>query len=121
MDVLCCLLLSFSWTLLLGSIGMSFVALGATMRLYAARHARGFCWQMDRRIVSVWSSQICIDQPIVHCHQIRSEARGEAGLVGGLFGIFSVGLICYRGVLLVQLLDHLLEVSVDARSQVLLV
>ena len=108
---------------------MSFVALGATMRLYAARHARGFCWQMDRRIVSVWSSQICIDQPIVHCHQIRAEARGEAGivgggeagLVGGLFVIFVVDHIGYRGVLLVQLLDHLLEVSVDARSQVLLV
>ena len=97
---------------------MSFVELGATTRLYAA-HARGFCRQMDRRIEVVWSSQICIDRPTVHCHQVRSEARGEAGLVGGLFVIFVVGLICYRGVLLVPLLDHLLEVSVDARSQVL--
>ena len=108
---------------------MSFVELGATTRLYAARHALGFCRQMDRRIESVWSSQICIDQPIVHCHQIRYEARGEAGivgggeagLVGGLFVIIVVDLIDYRCVLLVQLLDHLLEVSVDARSQVLLV
>ena len=66
--------------------------------------------------------RICIDQPILRYHQIRSESRGEAGLVGGLFGILSVvDLICHRGVLLVQLLDHLLEVSVDARSQVLLV
>ena len=108
---------------------MSFVELGSTTRLYAALHARGFCRQMDRRIEAVWSPQICIDQPIVHGHKIRSEARGEAGLVGsgeagsvgGHFVIYVVGLICYRGVLLVQLLDHLLEVSVDAGSQVLLV
>ena len=119
----------FSWTPRPGSTGMSFVELGSTTRLYAALHARGFCRQMDRRIEAVWSSQICMDQLIVHCHQIRSEARGEAGivgggvagLVGGLIVIFVVDLICYRCVLLVQLLDHLLEVSVDAGSQVLLV
>ena len=108
---------------------MSFVELGATTLRYAARHALGFCRQMDRRIEYVWSSRICIDQPIVHCHQIRYEARGESGIVGGgetgLVGglvVFFVGdLIDYRCVLLVQLLDHLLEVSVDAGSQVLLV
>ena len=76
-----------------------------------------------------WTAASRLDPQIMHCHQIRSEARGEAGrvgggvagLVGGLVVIFVVDLICYRCVLLVQLLDHLLEVSVDARSQVLLV
>ena len=55
-------------------------------------------------------------------------SRVEAGLVGGgqawllrVYVIVVVVLICYRGVLLVQLLDQLLEVSLDARSQVLLV
>ena len=108
---------------------MYFVELGSTTRLYAAQHARVFCRQMDRRFEAVWSPHICIDQPIVHWYKIPCEARGEAGLVGsgeagsvgGHFVIYVVGLICYRGVLLVQLLDHLLEVSVDAGSQVLLV
>ena len=108
---------------------MHFAELGSTTRLYAAQHARVFCRQMDRRFEAVWSPHICIDEPIVHCDKIPCEARGEAELVGAgvaglvvrVFVIFVVGLICYRGVLLVQLLDHLLEVSVDARSQVLLV
>ena len=65
---------------------MSFVELGSTTRLYAALHARGFCRQKYRRIEAVWSPQICIDLPIVHGHKIPSEARGEAGLVGGVFG-----------------------------------
>ena len=108
---------------------MCFVELGSTTRLYAAQHARGFCRQMDRRFEAVWSPHICIDQPIVHWYKTPCEARGEAGLVDGgvaglvvgVFVIFVVGLICYRGVLLVQLLDQLFEVSVDALSQVLLV
>ena len=49
------------------------------------------------------------------------EACDAAGLVGGFGGSFFVGVICYRGILLMQLLDQLREVSGDARSQVLLV
>ena len=63
--------------------------------------------------------------PIRFAMRPRGEAGivggGEAGLLGGLFVIIVVDLIDYRCVLLVQFLDHLLEVSLDARSQVLLV
>ena len=68
---------------------------------------------MDGRFGAVWNTR-CIDQPIVQDHQIRSVARDGAGLsVNGAFGFLSAA-FCNRGVLLVQFVDKLHEVSVDA-------
>ena len=61
-----------------------------------------------------WTAASEVFKPIVQDHQIRSEARDGAGLsVNGAFGFLSAA-FCNRGVLLVQFVDKLREVSVDA-------
>ena len=109
----CCRLVfvSFSWTHWNG-LGLSvchYVTLCCCLM-------PGFC----RQIGSL--SEAIGKQTIVCYRPIRCKARVEAELlVDGFTGFVSVAFLCYRGVLLVQLVDQLHEVGIDARSQVLLV
>ena len=69
---------------------------------------------MQQTPLGKWTAASELFKPIVQDHQIRSEARDGAGLsVNGAFGFLSAA-FCNRGVLLVQFVDKLREVSVDA-------
>ena len=86
-----------------------------TTLVYGIRGEAG-CNQ-HKNDVGIWHPRRGWMQPA----QKRGWMQPTASLVGVCSIIISVAILCYRGILLVQLLDHLPEVSLDARRQVLLV
>ena len=88
---------------------------------FAGKWTAASCLYGAPKSVSINRLCIAIRFALRPAAKLGLSAAAKLGLVDGAFVIIVVDLIGYRGVLLVQLLDHLLEVSVDARSQVLLV